>query len=112
MELNVALKRLSALAQEGRLAAFRLLVKAGHDGLPAGELAQALGVPSNTLSAQLAILANAGLVNSRRAGRSIIYSAHHDGMAELLAYLVDDCCQGRPELCASLTGVANRAGRC
>jgi len=99
MELELAVKRLSALAQEGRLAVFRLLVKAGPDGLAAGEIAQAMGLPPNTLSAQLTILANAGMVASRRAGRSVIYSAQFDGMNELLAYLVDDCCQGKPEIC-------------
>lgn len=67
MELKLAAKRLSALAQEGRHAVFRLLVKAGPDGIAAGEIAQALELPPNTLSAQLAILANAGLVGSRRA---------------------------------------------
>ena len=100
MESELAIKRLSALAQEGRLAVFRLLVKAGPGGLPAGSIAQALQVPPNTLSAQLTILANAGLVGSKRDGRSIIYSANHHGMNELLAYLMEDCCQGRPELCA------------
>ncbi len=112
MELSVAVKRLSALAQEGRLAVFRLLVKAGHEGMAAGEIAQALAVPSNTLSAQLTILANAGLVTGKRAGRSIVYYARYDGMTELLAYLVDDCCQGQPELCAPLMGVVSRAPCC
>jgi ArsR family transcriptional regulator len=112
MEFNIAIKRLSALAQEGRLAVFRLLVKAGPDGIAAGEIAQTLELPPNTLSAQLAILANAGLVASRRAGRSIIYSANYDGMSELLLYLMDDCCQGRPEVCAPLGEAASRASCC
>jgi len=112
MELQLAIKRLSALAQEGRLAVFRLLVKAGPDGIAAGEIAQALDLPQNTLSAQLTILANAGLVGSRRAGRSIIYSANYDGMSELLVYLMEDCCQGRPEICAPLSGLAGRADCC
>jgi len=99
MESNIAIKRLSALAQESRLAVFKLLVKAGPEGVAAGEIAQALGMPANTLSAQLSILANAGLVASRRAGRSIIYSANFAAMNELLAHLTADCCQGRPELC-------------
>jgi ArsR family transcriptional regulator len=112
VESQLAIKRLSALAQDGRLAVFRLLVKAGRDGVAAGEIAHALELPPNTLSAQLAILANAGLVGSRRAGRSIIYSADFDGMSELLVYLMEDCCQGRPEVCTPLEEVASRAACC
>ena len=108
MESNLAVKRLSALAQEGRLAVFRLLIKAGRDGLPAGDVARALNVPPNTLSAQLAVLANAGLVVSRRSGRSIVYAADVDGMSELLVYLIEDCCDGRPDLCAPLAEAADR----
>lgn len=99
-------KRLSALAQDGRLEAFRLLIKAGPDGLSAGEIARALDVAPNTLSAQLAVLANAGLVGSRREGRSIIYAACYGAMSELLVYLMEDCCQGRPEVCAPLVQAA------
>jgi DNA-binding transcriptional ArsR family regulator len=112
MESELAIKRLSALAQDGRLAVFRLLVKVGPDGIAAGEIAQALEIPQNTLSAQLTILANAGLVASRRAGRSIIYTANYSGMSELLAYLMEDCCQGRPEVCAPLGEIANRVACC
>jgi DNA-binding transcriptional ArsR family regulator len=106
MESNDAVKRLSALAQDSRLAVFRLLVKAGPDGLAAGEIARSLATTPNTLSAQLTILANAGLVTSRRDGRSIIYAADYDGMSEMLLYLVEDCCQGRAEVCAPLAPVA------
>lgn len=112
MESETAVKRLSALAQEGRLEAFRQLVRAGRDGLPAGDLARALDVPPNTLSAQLAVLANAGLVRSRRDGRSIIYTADYDGMAGLLLFLTEDCCQGRPEVCAPLAEVAAKSACC
>jgi DNA-binding transcriptional ArsR family regulator len=112
MESELAIRRLSALAQDGRLSVFRLLVKAGRDGIAAGEIAQTLDLPQNTLSAQLTILANAGLVGSRRAGRSIIYSANYDGMSELLVYLMKDCCQGRPEVCAPLEEAASRAACC
>jgi DNA-binding transcriptional ArsR family regulator len=112
MEINQAVQRLSALAQESRLEVFRLLVKAGPTGVPAGDIARTLGVPPNTLSAQLTILANAGLVTSRRDGRSIIYAAHYECMSELLLYLVDDCCQGRAEVCAPLTNAAARAACC
>ena len=112
MESELAIKRLSALSQEGRLAVFRLLVKAGPNGVAAGEIAHALELPPNTLSAQLTILANAGLIGSRRVGRSIIYSAHYSGMSELLLYLMEDCCQGRPEICAPLGEIASRAACC
>ena len=93
---------LGALAQENRLKVFRLLVQQGDDGLAAGEIARRLDVPHNTLSAQLAILNRAGLVQSRREGRSIIYAADYGGVRKLLAYLLQDCCQGRPAACAPL----------
>lgn len=112
MESNNAIKRLSALAQDSRLAVVRLLIKAGPEGMAAGDVARALGITPNTLSAQLNILANAGLVVSRRDGRSIIYAADFDGMSELLVYLMEDCCQGRPEVCAPLAQAASRAACC
>lgn len=112
MELSLAVRRLSALAQENRLAVFRLLVQAGPGGIAAGEIARALDTSPNTLTAQLAVLANAGLVTSRREGRSIFYAAEYDGMSGLLVYLMEDCCQGRPEVCAPLAEVASRAACC
>jgi DNA-binding transcriptional ArsR family regulator len=112
MESNIAIRRLSALAQNSRLAVFRLLIKAGPDGVPAGEIARTLDITPNTLSAQLTILANAGMVTGRRDGRSIIYAADYDGMSELLVYLMEDCCQARPEVCAPLVEVAARAACC
>ena len=112
MESNTAIKRLSALAQDSRLAVFRLLVKAGRDGVPAGEIARNLEITPNTLSAQLTVLANAGLVTSRREGRSIIYAADYDAMSDLLVHLMEDCCQGRPEVCAPLAEAARRAACC
>lgn len=111
MESSEAVQRLSALAQDSRLLAFRTLVQAGAAGLPAGELARAVGVAPNTLSAQLTILANAGLVRSRRDGRSIIYSADYAATSELLLFLMEDCCAGRPEVCAPLAAAASR-GAC
>jgi len=110
MELTTAVQRLAALAQDGRLAAFRRLVEAGEGGMAAGALAEALGVPANTLSAQLGVLASADLVESRRAGRSVIYRVRFDAMQALLRYLVEDCCQGRPELCAPLQDILWRCG--
>ncbi len=112
MDSIAAIKRLSALAQDSRLAVFRLLIKAGREGLAAGEVARALEITPNTLSAQLTILANAGLVTSRRDGRSIIYAADFEGMSDLLVYLMEDCCQGRPEICAPLAEAASRAACC
>jgi DNA-binding transcriptional ArsR family regulator len=109
MESAIAIKRLSALAQDSRLAVFRLLIKAGPAGVPAGEIARALEITPNTLSAQLTVLANAGLVSNRRDGRSIIYAAAYASMRELLVYLMEDCCQGRPEVCAPLAIAASCA---
>jgi len=100
MDINETLKALGALAQESRLQAFRLLVRSGTDGLPAGDIARALDVPHNTMSTHLSILANAGLIRARRDGRSIIYRVDFDGTRALLAFLMEDCCQGRPEICA------------
>jgi DNA-binding transcriptional ArsR family regulator len=108
METETALKRLSALAHDARLAVFRLLVKAGPEGEPAGAIARALAVPANTLSAQLLILANAGLVRARREGRSIIYAADFAAMRDLLVFLTADCCGGRAEICAPLAAAASR----
>jgi DNA-binding transcriptional ArsR family regulator len=79
-----------------------LLVRAGADGLPAGEIAREVGVLPNTLSTHLTILGHAGLIHSRREGRSVIYSADYGGMRDLLGFLVADCCAGRPEICGSL----------
>jgi len=108
MELYDAVKCLSALAQDSRLEVFRLLVKAGPEGLPAGEIARSLETAPNTMSAQLLILANAGLIRSQRDGRSIIYSVDFPAMSDLLIFLTEDCCGGRSEICAPLVAVANR----
>jgi len=108
MEMSNAIKGLSALAQDGRLAVFRLLVKAGPEGKAAGDIARALGVAANTLSAQLLVLANARLVRARREGRSIIYAVNFAEISELLVYLMEDCCGGRAEVCAPLEAVASR----
>lgn len=107
MEMKSAVTSLAALAHEGRLAAFRLLVQAGGEGLAAGELARQLEMLPNTLSANLNILANAGLVVSQRDGRSIVYRAQYDAMRDLLGFLVEDCCGGSPEICAPLFKTVN-----
>jgi len=112
MEAPSAVGALSALAHPGRLEVFRLLVRAGPDGVAAGEIARATGALPNTLSANLNVLASAGLVTSRREGRSIIYTAAYDRMRELLAFLMEDCCAGKPEICAPLIEIAERAACC
>ena len=108
MEMTSAVSALSALAHEGRLSIFRMLVRAGADGMAAGDIARANGVLPNTLSSNLNILSAAGLVQSRRAGRSIIYVAGYDRMNQLLAFLVEDCCAGTSAICASIALVATR----
>jgi ArsR family transcriptional regulator, arsenate/arsenite/antimonite-responsive transcriptional repressor len=108
METDLAIKRLSAIAQEARLGVFRLLVKAGPEGLAAGDIARTLGIAANTLSAQLLTLSNAGLVRARREGRSIIYAINFEAMRDLLVFLTEDCCGGRAEMCAPLADIASR----
>jgi len=112
MQLPIAVDALSALAHASRLAVFRLLVRAGPDGMAAGDIAREIGALPNTLSTHLTILGHAGLIRSRREGRSIIYSADYGRMRELLGFLVADCCAGRPEICGSLGSLADSAGCC
>jgi len=100
MEQATAVAALGALAQETRLATFRRLVTAGPAGLPAGTLAAELGVAPPTLTFHLNQLAAAGLVRSRREGRQVFYALEVEAMRALMAFLMDDCCQGQPELCA------------
>lgn len=92
MEIKTATSLFAALSQDTRLRTFRLLVEAGPSGMPAGAISEALGTPHNTLSFHLNHLQHAGLVASRKDGRSIIYSANYEAMRELLAFLVKDCC--------------------
>ena len=106
MEITDAVPTLSALAHDGRLAIFRLLVKAGPKGVAAGDIARKLKTAANTMSAQLLVLANAGLVHARREGRSILYAADFERMGALLLFLTEDCCGGKPEICAPLFTVA------
>ena len=109
MESEQIVQALSALAQPTRLGVFRLLMKAGLKGLPAGAIAETAGVPSNTMSTHLAILARAGLVNSRRQSRSIIYSANLENISDVLSFLLKDCCGGHPEICAPLIKIADNS---
>ncbi|MCP1469651.1 DNA-binding transcriptional ArsR family regulator [Sphingobium sp. OAS761] len=106
MELKDAAAALSALGHTGRLSVFRLLVQAGPEGVAAGEIARHLDVPPNTLSTNLNILSHVELIESRREGRSIIYTARYADMTALLEFLMQDCCNGAPEICAPLADVA------
>jgi len=112
MEMNDALEALTALAHETRLSVFRMLVAAGDGGIPAGAIAERLGVRPNTLSAHLAQLTRAGLVKPVREGRVIRYSAHYGGMRDVIAFLMQDCCGGQPEICAPLTALMAEAAAC
>jgi len=94
-----ALDAFDALSQATRLDVFRLLIKAGEGGMSAGKIGETLEVRQNTMSTNLAILARSGLIRSEREGRSIRYFADMDGLRGLLAFLMEDCCGGRPELC-------------
>lgn len=100
MDERQALTAFSALAQETRLAVVRLLVQAGPEGLAAGAIGEAVGASASVASFHLAHLERAGLIRSRREARSIIYSAAYDGLSGLVGFLMQDCCAGRPEVCA------------
>jgi ArsR family transcriptional regulator len=102
MDSEATILALAALAQSTRLDVFRLLVKREPDGLAAGEIAKALAVPQNTMSAHLAVLSRAGLVSAQRTGRSIVYRADLSSFQSMMSFLVNDCCDGRPEICAPL----------
>ena len=95
MEATSVIEALGALAQETRLKAFRLLVEAGPQGLPAGKIGEALELPPATLSFHLSQLARAGLVRSRQEGRFVIYSADYQSMTKLVGFLTENCCGGQ-----------------
>ena len=102
MESEVAILGLAALAQSTRLDVFRLLVKHEPEGLAAGDIARALAVPQNTMSSHLAVLSRAGLVTTQRFSRSIVYRADLVRFREVMLFMLRDCCDGRPEICAPL----------
>jgi arsenate reductase len=106
MEIKNTIESLAALAQVTRLAAFRLLVARYPDGKNAGEIARHCKVPHNTMSTHLAILERAGLVDSDKQGREVIYSADISGLRGLVEFLANDCCGGRPEICGPVFGGA------
>jgi len=112
MKMKEAASVLSALAHEGRLAVFRLLVRRGPQGVKAGDIASAVGAPGSTLSANLNVLSHAGLIEGRREGRTIVYTARYGRMRDVLAFLLDDCCNGDPEICMPLMNFATRAAVC
>ena len=111
MDERQALMAFAALAQETRLQIVRLLVQAGPEGVASGVLGSELGVSASTVSFHLKELDHAGLIQARREGRSIIYSAAYPALSGLIAFLMKDCCQGRPEVCtpavASLSSCCN-----
>jgi ArsR family transcriptional regulator, arsenate/arsenite/antimonite-responsive transcriptional repressor len=100
MEKSNAVVALAALAQDNRLDVYRLLVRAGPEGLPAGEIATALSLAPNSLTFHFDRLRMAGLVTVRRNGRSMIYAARFETMNALLGYLTKNCCKGTPDTCA------------
>ena len=102
METEASILALAALAQSTRLEAFRLLVRHEPGGLPAGEIANHLAIPANTLSSHLGVLTRAGLIRSERRSRSIIYRADLDRLRDLVLFLLKDCCGGRADLCEPL----------
>jgi DNA-binding transcriptional ArsR family regulator len=110
MESLAAIDALSALAQPTRLAVFRLLVAREPEGLAAGEIARRVAVPHNTMSTHLGILSRAGLITAERQSRSIVYRADLAAIRALTAFLLKDCCGGRPEICGPL--VAELSPRC
>ncbi len=108
MEVNTALEALTALSHETRLWVFRLLVQAGPEGLPAGEIADSLSSRQNTMSSHLRILHAAGLIDSERRGRQVVYRANYDTVRSLVTFLVEDCCAGSSQVCSPLTESVNQ----
>ena len=102
MDETNALLAFAALSQSTRLDVFRLLMTFEPTGLPAGDIARRLAVPQNTLSSHLAILTRAGLISAERRSRSIIYRAEISRLRELTSFLIEDCCNGRANLCTPL----------
>jgi len=102
MESEDAILALAALAQPTRLDVFRLLVKHEPEGLAAGDIARTLAVPQNTMSSHLSILSRGGLVSAQRSGRSIVYRADLALLQDVVLFMLRDCCDGRPEICAPL----------
>ena len=109
MNRSQALTGFAALSQETRLGIVRLLVRAGPQGVPAGAVAEAVGVSASNVSFHLKELERSGLIAARREARSIIYSADYDTLRGLIGFLMNDCCGGRPEICAPVPAGPCRA---
>ncbi|WJI15659.1 helix-turn-helix domain-containing protein [Pseudoxanthomonas winnipegensis] len=107
MNDDAAVSALAALAHADRLTAFRLLVKAGPEGVASGDIADALSIPPTRMSFHLATLERAGLVRAWRDGRRVRYAASYEDMRQLLAFLTEDCCSGNPAICGDLLGLAS-----
>jgi len=99
MQALPAIASFSALAHTHRLKVFQILIKASPDGISAGDIASRLGIPSSSLSFHLGHLERAGLIQSKRDQRRIVYSADIDGTRSLISFLIKDCCDGHPEFC-------------
>ncbi len=106
MELRTALAALAALSNETRLKLVRMLIGIGSDGLPAGEIAEHLGISASRLSFHLSTLEQAGIITSRRVSRQVIYTADAAGIGGVIAFLLNDCCQADPEVRACCLGKA------
>lgn len=109
MDKKLAIKSFAGLSQETRLDAFRILVKHGDAGIAAGELSDKLGIPQNTLSFHLSHLNQAGLVKSRKDGRSIIYYANLDTVQALVRFLLEDCCAMDKSTCKGVEKILQKA---
>ncbi len=111
MKERDAVTSLAALAHEHRLRIFRLLVRQGPSGLPAGEIGERVGLGPTNASFHLKELDRAGLLRASRQGRQVLYAVHVEGMRRLLTYLTEECCQGRPELCGEAFAAAGEVCR-
>lgn len=112
LSAQAAMDAFAALSQPTRLATVRLLVRHWPDGLAAGVIAEAVGAPPSTMSTHFGILARAGLIASRRESRTIFYTAELPAITRLIGFLVGDCCDGRPEVCAPVTDAIAAATAC
>lgn len=110
MENKTVVTALAALAQESRLSIFRLLVQMGPEGMPAGKIAEQLGIPASSLSFHLKELNHAGLISSQQKSRSIIYTANYSAMNDLIAFLTENCCKGTS--CLSVSASACSSASC
>lgn len=112
MDTKTALEVLGALSHETRIAVYRALVVAGPDGLSAGQIADRLGVVQNTMSTHLKTLQRAGVVDSERRGRQVIYRARYDAVRGLVLFLMEDCCRGMPSVCKPVAAALTAQGDC